>query len=86
MAEERAHEGLCCAIFARRVQIVGEKILRLLFPSMFLAAHRPRADESFSSTDTPVISRENFAVRENYADRSKSNRLTPCVTVSSVVM
>lgn len=24
-------EGLCCAIFARRVQIVGEKIPRLLF-------------------------------------------------------
>jgi len=62
VAEERAHEGLCCAIFARRVQIVGEKIPRLLFLSMFLAAHRPRG--SFSSTDTSVSERELGRVRK----------------------
>lgn len=63
-------EGLCCAIFARRVQIVGEKIPRLLF----LRRSSPlAANGSFSSTYVCalLLSRENLIARENYNDRTQ---------------
>lgn len=59
-------EGLCCAIFARRVQIVGEKIPRLLF----LRCSSSRTDHS--SSTRVLLPGENLIAHENYKGKKRN--------------